>query len=106
VFIAITTPRRLLVNSSGRALIRIGQSCGLAVPLAAVLYTPAGTVVQVVKHDRVETRRVEVGLMAGGNVEIREGALNEGDDVVARAGSLLREGDLVRPFVNGVEAKQ
>jgi hypothetical protein len=44
--------------------------------------------------------------MAGGNVEIREGALNEGDDVVARAGSLLREGDLVRPFVNGVEAKQ
>jgi multidrug efflux pump subunit AcrA (membrane-fusion protein) len=104
-FIAITTPRRLLVNSSGRALIRTGQSCGLAVPLAAVLYTSAGTVVQVVKRDRVETKQVEIGLMSGGNVEIRSG-LSEGDDVVARAGSLLREGDLVRPFVNGVEAKQ
>jgi multidrug efflux pump subunit AcrA (membrane-fusion protein) len=100
VFIAITGNRRLLVNASGRALIRTGESCGLSVPLSAVLYSNAGTVVQVVKRDRIETKRVEVGLMSGGNIEIREG-LNEGDDVVARAGALLREGDLVRPFVNG-----
>ncbi len=105
VFIGITTNRRLLINSSGRASIRTGQSCGLSVPLAAVLYTSAGTIVQVVKRDRIETKRVEVGLMSGGNVEIREG-LAEGDVVVARAGSLLREGDLVRPFANGAEVKQ
>lgn len=105
VFIAITTNRRLLINSSGSATIRTGQSCGLSVPLAAILYSGAGTVVQVVKRERVETRSVEIGLMAGGNVEIK-GGLSEGDDVVARAGSLLREGDLVRPFVNGVEQKQ
>jgi len=105
VFIAITTNRRLLINSSGRATIRTGQSCGLSVPLAAVLYSGAGTVVQVVKRDRVETKSVEMGLISGGNVEIK-GGLSEGDDVVARAGSLLREGDLVRPFVNGVEARQ
>jgi RND family efflux transporter MFP subunit len=104
VFIAITTNRRLLINSSGRAIIRTTQSCGLSVPLAALLYSNAGTVVQVVKSQRVETKRVEIGLMAGGNVEIK-GGLSEGDDVVARAGSLLREGDLVRPFVNGVEVK-
>jgi multidrug efflux pump subunit AcrA (membrane-fusion protein) len=105
VFISITGNRRLLVNSSGRALIRTGQSCGLSVPLTAVLYSNAGTVVQVVKRDRVETRRVEVGLMSGANVEIREG-LNEGDDVVARAGALLREGDRVRPFVDGKQVKE
>jgi multidrug efflux pump subunit AcrA (membrane-fusion protein) len=105
VFIAITTNGRLLINSSGRATIRTTQSCGLSVPLAAVLYSSAGTVVQVVKRERIETRRVEIGLMSGGNVEIKEG-LTEGDDVVARAGSLLREGDPVRPFVNGVEVKQ
>ena len=105
VFIGITTNRRLLVNSSGRAQIRIGESCGLSVPLTAVLYTSAGTVVQVVKRERVETRRVEIGLMSGGNVEIRDG-LNEGDDVVARAGALLREGDPVRPFANGAALKQ
>ena len=105
VFIAITTNRRLLINSSGRATIRTTQSCGLSVPLAAVLYSSAGTVVQVVKRERIETRRVEIGLMSGGTVEIKEG-LTEGDDVVARAGSLLREGDPVRPFASGVEVKQ
>ena len=97
-YIGITTNRRLLVNSSGRALITTGQSCGVSVPLTAILYGTAGTVVQVVKRARVETRRVETGLMSGGQVEIREGSqLVEGDIVVARAGALLREGDPVRP---------
>jgi HlyD family secretion protein len=104
VFVAVTTSRRLLVNSSGRAMITTGKSCNnIAVPLTAVLYGSAGTVVQVVKRQRVETRRVEVGLMAAGQVEIRDG-LAEGDVVVARAGSLLREGDPVRP-VTSADAK-
>jgi HlyD family secretion protein len=96
VTIGLTTNRKLLVNSSGRAMIKIGQSCGLSVPLTAVLYGSAGTVVQVVRRGRVETKRVEVGLMDGGQIEIKEG-LTEGDIVVARAGALLREGDPVRP---------
>ena len=104
VFIAITTNRRLLVNSSGRALIKTGQSCGVAVPLTAVLYGTGGTVVQVVRRSRVETKRVEIGLMAGGQVEIREGLI-EGDIVVARAGSLLREGDPVRPVTASADTK-
>jgi len=104
VFIAVTTNRRLLVNSSGRALIKTGQSCGVAVPLTAVLYGTGGTVVQVVRRSRVETKRVEVGLMAGGQVEIREG-LSEGDVVVARAGSLLREGDPVRPVTASADGR-
>src|ERR1700761_6329879 len=69
VFIGINTNKRLLVNASGRALI---------------------------KTARVETGRVEGGLMSGGQIETRDG-LNEGDAVVARAGALLREGDPVRP---------
>jgi len=96
VYLAITTNRRLPVNASGRALIKTGQSCGVAVPLTAIQYSAAGTVVQVVKRQRIETKRVETGLMSGGSIEIRDG-LNEGEDIVARAGSLLREGDLVRP---------
>jgi multidrug efflux pump subunit AcrA (membrane-fusion protein) len=103
VFIGITASQRLPINSSGRAEIKTGQSCGVAVPLAAILYTPAGTVVQVIRRNRVETKRVETGLTEGGQVEIRDG-LNEGDIVVARAGSLLREGDPVRP-VMAAEAK-
>jgi HlyD family secretion protein len=96
VLIGITTNRRLYVNASARALIRTSQSCNVAVPLTAVQYGPAGTVVQVVKRARIETKRVEVGLVSGGQIEIRDG-LNEGEDVVARAGALLREGDVVRP---------
>lgn len=97
-FVAITTKRPLLVNASGRASIKTGESCGVSVPLTAILYSSAGTVVQVVRRDRVETRRVETGLMSGGRVEIREG-LSEGETVVARAGALLREGDPVRPIM-------
>jgi len=37
-------------------------------------------------------------------VEIRDG-LNEGEDVVARAGALLREGDQVRPVAVNAAAK-
>jgi len=96
VFVAITTNRRLLVNSSGRALITTGKSCAVSVPLSAVLYGSAGTVVQVVRRARVETKRVELGLIYGAQVEVKEG-LAEGDIVVARAGALLREGDQVRP---------
>src|SRR5215217_8153789 len=57
VFLGVTTNRRLLVNSSGRAQIKTGQSCGVSVPLTAILYGSAGTVVQVVRRARVETRR-------------------------------------------------
>jgi HlyD family secretion protein len=74
------------------------------VPLTSVLYSDAGTVVQVVRRARVETKQVEVGLMAGGQVEIK-GGLNEGDIVVARAGALLREGDPVRAVTAAGEQK-
>jgi HlyD family secretion protein len=102
--IAVTSNQRLLVNSSARAMIKTSQSCGVSVPLTAILYTTAGTVVQVVRRERVETKRVEVGLMSGGQVEIRDG-LVEGDMVVARAGALLREGDLVRPVTASADVK-
>ena len=104
VFIGVIGTTRLLVNSSGRAMITTGKSCNVAVPLTAVLYGTAGTVVQVIRRGRVETRRVEVGLMSGGQVEIRDG-LQDGDIVVARAGALLREGDPVRPVTAAADVK-
>ncbi|KQT14455.1 MAG: efflux RND transporter periplasmic adaptor subunit [Bradyrhizobium sp.] len=103
VYIGISSQKRLLLNGSGRALIKTGQSCNVAVPLTAVQYSSAGTVVQVIRRNRVETKRIEVGLMSGGNIEVRDG-LNEGDVVVARAGALLREGDPVRPVMASAEA--
>ncbi len=105
VFVGISSDKRLLANASGRATIKTGESCNISVPLTAVIYNPVGTIVQVVRRQVVETRRVEIGLMNGGNVEIREG-LKEGDIVVERAGALLREGDAVRPVLAaGASAK-
>ncbi|HWX62747.1 efflux RND transporter periplasmic adaptor subunit [Bradyrhizobium sp.] len=104
VYVGVTPSRRLPVNSAGRAEIKTGQSCNVAVPLSAVLYSPAGTVVQLVRRARVETKQVELGLTSGGQIEIRSG-LNEGDVVVARAGALLREGDPVRPVMANADGK-
>ncbi|SFK19512.1 RND family efflux transporter, MFP subunit [Methylocapsa palsarum] len=79
------------------ASIDLGQSCGASVPLSAVLYGPQGAIVQVVRDNKIETRRVNVGLFQGLDAQITDG-LAAGDVVVVRAGSFLREGDLVRPM--------
>jgi hypothetical protein len=55
--------------------------------------------VQVVRNNRVETRKIETGLAGGGLVEVRAG-LAEGDLVVARSGTFLRDGDSVRPVLS------
>src|SRR3954469_1926762 len=86
---------KLRTGAFGRANIDVGRRCGPSIPLSAVLYGPAGTVVQVVRDNRIETRKVSVGLLAGGQAEVREG-LAEGEMVVARAGAFVREGDRVR----------
>jgi HlyD family secretion protein len=91
----------LRVGTFARATIDLGESCGgVAVPLSALLFGPEGPVVQVIRDNRIETRRVVVGLFAESKVQIREG-LAEGDIVVVRAGAFLREADRVRPVVSG-----
>src|SRR4029079_15793162 len=81
---------KLRVGAFGRATIDVGRRCGPAIPLSAVLYGPGGAVVQVVRDNRIATRRVSVGLLAGGQAEIREG-LTAGAMGVARGGGLLRD---------------
>jgi HlyD family secretion protein len=96
--IFIGNDKRLRIGTFGRASIAAGESCGVAVPLSAVLYGPVGAIVEVVRSNRIETRKVTIGLLSEGIVEVREG-LSEGDMVVSRAGAFLREGDPVRPVI-------
>jgi HlyD family secretion protein len=86
----------LRVGAFARGVVETASGRGLAVPASAVLYGPDGATVQLVRSNRVETRTVRLGLAAGALVEVREG-LDEGDLVVARSGTFLREGDAVRP---------
>ena len=105
VNIFIGADARLRVGAFGRGQIVIAQSCNVAIPLSAVLYSQDTAVVAVVRNDRVETRQVVVGHLAEGDAEVRQG-LAEGDLVVAKAGAFFREGDRVRPFLAGAPAGQ
>lgn len=98
VRIALKPDPRLRVGAFARGEIEIARKTGFAVPLSAVLYGTAGPTVQVVRGDRIEARPVRVGLSAKGYVEIQHGA-KEGDQVVAKAGSFLRDGDVIRPVL-------
>jgi RND family efflux transporter MFP subunit len=91
---------QLRVGTFARGMIDTASSNGLGVPMTAVLTRDDGAVVQVVKDGKVETRKVSVGMASGGKVEIIDG-LTEGELVVLRSGTLLREGDLVRPVIQG-----
>src|SRR5882672_10031068 len=93
----------LRVGAFARGSVETASGRGLAVPASAILYGPDGASVQVVRANRVETRKVKTGLVAGALTEVREG-LSEGDVVVARSGTFLRDGDAVRP-VAGARAR-
>ncbi|HEY7669730.1 MAG TPA: efflux RND transporter periplasmic adaptor subunit [Hyphomicrobium sp.] len=86
---------RLHIGSFARGTIDTAQSHGLAVPSSAVVFDADGAFVQVVNEGRVARRAIETGLVAGGLIEVRKG-LEEGDIVVAKAGTFLRDGDAVR----------
>jgi HlyD family secretion protein len=52
--------------------------------------------VQTVKDGRIATRKVTLGLSGGGRAEIATG-IAAGETVVARAGTFVRDGDLITP---------
>ena len=88
----------LHIGGFARGVIETAKSRGLAVPAASLLYGADGVSVQVVTEGTVRTRRVKLGLEQGQLVEVREG-LAEGDIVVAKSGTFLRDGDLVRAVI-------
>jgi HlyD family secretion protein len=90
---------RLRIGTFVRGAVEIDRRDGVTVPQESVLYGGARNVsVLVVSAGVVRTREVRTGLEDDVHVEIREG-LAEGESVVMRAGSFLRDGDRVRPVI-------
>lgn len=98
VRISLGTDPAIRVGSFGRGVIETARSRGLAVPVTALVHRAEGPTVQLVVETKVEARAVRIGLSSDGLVEIRSGVA-AGDLVVARSGSFLRDGDVVRPVI-------
>jgi HlyD family secretion protein len=89
---------RIPLGAFGRATISLAASEGVALPLTAVTFGEDGPTVQVVKDGKVEVRKVITGLVSTTDIEITDG-VEPGETFVARAGSFVREGDVVNPVV-------
>ncbi len=87
----------LRVGGFARGVIETGTSRGLAVPASAVLYGPDGPVGAGGARPSASRRGPSrSGSSVGALAEVREG-LAEGELVVSRSGTFLRDGDAVRP---------
>jgi HlyD family secretion protein len=100
VRIFIGQDEALRIGSFARAAIDTSKKDALGIAATAVLNRDSGPTVQVVKNGVVETRKVVTGMRSGGKVEIVDG-LSEGELIVLRSGTLLRDGDAVRAVVAG-----
>lgn len=98
VRIALEPETKAAAGNFMRGTIVTEQREALAIPAAAVLFTNGTKSVQIVEDGKIVTKPIVTGLVDGPTVEVREG-LAPGAQVVARAGSFLRQGDFVRPAV-------
>ena len=96
VKIALGANPDLKIGAFARGAIVTAQSRGVAIPASSAQFEPAGTSVQVVKGEKVEKRILQTGLVSGELIEVKSGLI-EGDVIVARAGTFLRDGDAIRP---------
>jgi HlyD family secretion protein len=87
----------LTLGAFARADITIARKEAVVAPLSAVLFSPEGARVQVVKDGVVETRAITTGIRGMGRIEALSG-LQAGETVVSISGTFLRNGDRVTPI--------
>ncbi len=94
VKIALDRNPAIRPGNFARAIIELARRDGISVPLSAIVYHGKSALVQVVKDGVVESRKIDLGIRSDRAVEVLKG-LNEGEDVVARAGTFVANGDRV-----------
>jgi HlyD family secretion protein len=84
------------IGSFARGVIETGRKTSVTLPLSAITYARSGATVQSVSEGKVTTKTVQLGLAGDGRAEIVSG-VSEGESVVARAGTFVRNGDVITP---------
>jgi len=90
----------LKVGGFAKAVLTLVERRALAVVASAIMYDAEGAYVLAVEDGRARLKRIRIGITANGYVEVQSG-LVDGDSIVARAGTFLRDGDAVRPVTVG-----
>jgi HlyD family secretion protein len=85
------------IGSFARGVIETGRKTAVTLPLSAITYARSGPTVQSVSDGKVTTKKVVLGLLGGGRAEIASG-IAAGETVVARAGTFVRDGDVITPI--------
>ncbi len=96
VHISIDEGDKARAGMYGSAEIIIRQEEGVALPLTAVNTDENGSSARKVENGVVKFVNVETGIQDGAYVEILKG-LKAGEDVVAKAGAYVRDGDRITP---------
>ncbi len=83
-------------GSFARGVVEVERREALAVPSSSVVFEGREAFLQVVVDGVVRTTPVTLGIRAGELIEVTSG-LSEGQEVVARAGTFVADGDRVTP---------
>lgn len=97
VRIFIGADKKLRIGTFASAQIETARQRGLAVPVSAVSTAGGISTALVLDGETVRERKIKTGLTSGGLVEVVSG-ISEGDRLIARAGTFLKDGDIVRPI--------
>ncbi|TIX91186.1 efflux RND transporter periplasmic adaptor subunit [Rhizobium sp. P44RR-XXIV] len=103
VHITINEGDKARAGMYGSAEIVIRQEEGVALPLTAVNSDESGSSARKVENGVVKFVNVETGIQDGAYVEILKG-LKAGEDVVAKAGAYVRDGDHITPVRDASQA--
>ncbi|PTM40792.1 efflux RND transporter periplasmic adaptor subunit [Bosea sp. 124] len=96
VRVALTGNPPVAIGSFARGVIETGRKTVVTLPLSAITYARSGATVQSVTDGKVKTKTVQLGLAGDGRAEIASGVA-DGETVVARAGTFVRDGDVITP---------
>lgn len=96
VRIALEQPGRVKAGMFAEAAIVVERKQAVVLPVSTVSVGDDGAMVLKIVDGRVAVTPVVTGIRDGGLVEIVEG-IEAGDEVVAKAGAFVRDGDRVNP---------